>query len=153
MDTIYTHLYTYMVYIHMVWGEREMERERETSQKLMGKHWFGISSSLHLHKEPSESYASDSFVWGRAVLYMQSFDPHSLSCIRMGPGPGTPRYQAIRILKGCAFSTLCESVFFCFRLNVCSFVLLKWVFCMTLGQPNYYIHPLKGGMGESFIVG
>lgn len=90
------------------------------------------------------------YVLGKTVLCMQSFDPHlATKEWALNRNTSLPRHS---ILSGCAgLSTICESIFPCFRLNLCSFAQLKHVHHMVPGQPCCYMFPFGEGTG-SFIL-
>lgn len=57
-----------------------------------------------------------------------------------------------RVLTACDdFITVCGNIFFCFRLNACSFVLPERVSCGTWPTPLLYLSPVRRGWDPLFL--
>lgn len=138
-------MYEYYIFIYIIYG---FGRKRCLKKEEVGKEIYYILFDWVLVSSLYLTHVLQFFCVGKSgIIRVVPWSPTRLH--KNGPWAWNISLPEERILTAYTwFSTLCESIFHCFRLNVCSFALLKFVPPYgTWPIPQLYLSPagMSGG--------
>lgn len=143
-------MYEYYIFIYIIYG---FGRKRCLKKEEVGKEIYYILFDWVLVSSLYLTHVLQFFCVGKSsIIHVVLWPPTRLH--KNGPWAWNISLPGERILTAYTwFSTLCESIFHCFRLNVCSFALLKFVPPYgTWPIPQLLSVPCRDEWG-SFILG